>query len=227
MMPLQRQLRFWLIALAVGLALWSGWMSAQTTVSIANVPSYPGGSVSVPVGWSKASNIVAAQFDVTFDPARVTGGAALPFNASGEQLVLSREVSPGVRRVVIFSLPNSVITNRNSVQLPFTVSPAEHASSGPLTLGNTILAKKDGTALAPLALKSGTIFVRQINFLPDGHVQFFLPSTPDQRYYIQATTNLVNWVNISTNVATGSFLDLIDVDAVSYPYRFYRWQVAE
>ncbi|HUR46470.1 MAG TPA: hypothetical protein VMZ27_11390, partial [Candidatus Saccharimonadales bacterium] len=64
-----------------------------------------------------------------------------------------------------------------------------------------------------------------VNFLPDGHVQFFLPVTPDQRYIIQGTTDLIHWSNLSTNVATGSFLDLIDLDAASHPYRFYRWQL--
>jgi hypothetical protein len=129
--------------------------------------------------------------------------------------------------VLVFSLQNSAITNRNPVQLPFIVSPSEYASSGPLTPNNAILAKADGTAVTPLALKSGTIFVQPVTLLPGGHVQFFLPSTTDQRYIIQGTTNLVEWVNISTNVATGSFLDLIDVDAGSHPYRFYRWQLSQ
>jgi hypothetical protein len=220
---------FWFkrAALFLGLALWSGWATGQTTLSVGNVPAYPGGSLLVPIGWNRASNVVAAQFDLAFDPSRVTGGAALSHLPGSGQIVLSRELSPGVRRVLVFSLQNSVITNRSPVQLPFTVSPSEYISSGPLTPQNAIMARKDGTAVTPVALRSGTIFVRPVNFLPDGHVQFFLPSTPDQRYIIQATTNLVNWVNISTNVASGTFLDLIDVDAVSNPYRFYRWQLAE
>ena len=34
--------------------------------------------------------------------------------------------------------------------------------------------------------------------------------------------NLVNWVDVSTNIAIGSFMDLVDMDAATYPYRFYR-----
>jgi hypothetical protein len=152
---------------------------------------------------------VAAQFDVAFNA------------------VKSRQIAPGVRRTLAYSLSNTNVpgTNGPIVTLPFTVSPQETAGSGPLTPGNVILARADGTALAPVGLSAGTIFVRTVNLLPDGHVQFFLPSTNDQRYAIQATSNLVDWVNISTNTATGEFMDLLDVDAAGLPYRFYRWEL--
>src|SRR5438067_8581345 len=45
---------------------------------------------------------------------------------------------------------------------------------------------------------------------------------PDEHYLIQASTNLVNWINISTNIAVSSFMDLVDLDAPNYPHRFYR-----
>ncbi len=199
----------------------------QTLLSVGSAPAYPGATVSVPVSFIRATNVVAAQFDVAFDPSRVASGAAQTDPVSPRHTVLSREVAPGVRRVLVYSLQNAAITNRNAAYLPFTVSPAEYASSGPLTPSNGILAKPNGTAVTPLALSSGTVFVRPVNLLPDGRVQFFLPATPDQRYLIQASTDLEHWINISTNVATGTFLDLVDVDAANYPYRFYRWQAAE
>jgi hypothetical protein len=41
-------------------------------------------------------------------------------------------------------------------------------------------------------------------------------------YVLQATTNLVNWVPISTNVASTNSLQLIDPNATNFPYRYYR-----
>jgi uncharacterized delta-60 repeat protein len=38
---------------------------------------------------------------------------------------------------------------------------------------------------------------------------------------IQASTNLVNWIPIYTNIGSGSFI-FTDPNAASYPYRFYR-----
>ena len=105
--------------------------------------------------------------------------------------------------------------------VPFTVSPQERVSSGPLTPGSAVVARPDASPVGPVSLGSGTIFVRQVNLLPDGHAQFFLPAQPDERYLIQATTNFVNWVNLSTNLATGDFMDLLDLEATLYPYRFF------
>lgn len=199
-------------------------LEAQTLLSIGSLPAFPGATVNVPVNLARATNVVAAQFDVTFDPNRVSSG---PATGDPRQTVVSREIAPGVRRVLVFSRQNSVITNRSPASMAFTVSPTEYNGSGPLTPGNAILAKGNATVVTPVDFSSGTIFVRPVNRLPDGHVQFFLPSTPDQRYFIQASTDLNQWVNISTNVATGSFMDLVDVDAPAHPWRFYRWQLAE
>ncbi|HKQ40137.1 MAG TPA: cohesin domain-containing protein [Verrucomicrobiae bacterium] len=198
-------------------------LPAQTSLSIGSQPAFPGATVNVPVNLTRATNVVAAQFDVTFDPSRASSGPAV---GDARQTVVSREVAPGVRRVLVFSRQNTVITNRTPLVMPFTVSPTEYTGSGPLTPVNAVLARANATTLTPVSLSSGTIFVRPVNRLADGHVQFFLPATPDQRYFIQASSDLQQWINISTNVATGSFMDLIDVDAPGYPYRFYRWQLA-
>jgi Cohesin domain len=201
---------------------------AQTSLNLANVPGYPGSTVVVPVGLRQPlSSAVAAQFDVSFNPAKVTAGDPVGTDRLGNHVVKSREIAPGLRRTLVYSLDNAFLTGTNGALLdfPFTVSPQERVGSGPLTPGNILLANADGAALDPVGSSAGTIFVRPVNVEPDGHVQFFLLSTEGQRYAIQATTNLQDWINISTNVSTGGFMDLIDVDAPHYPYRFYRWEL--
>src|SRR5207247_958319 len=95
--------------------------------------------------------------------------------------------------------------------------------SGPIAPQNVILAKGDASAVVPVSASAGTIFVTPLYREPgSGVVDLFFPSEQDQRYLIQATTNFVNWVNIATNVALSSFLDLVDTDAPNYPHRFYR-----
>ena len=57
----------------------------------------------------------------------------------------------------------------------------------------------------------------------DGMVTASLAGTAGQTYVIQATSDLINWVSISTNVADAAGLvSLIDSNAVAYPSRFYR-----
>ena len=73
-----------------------------------------------------------------------------------------------------------------------------------------------------MTVTPGEVFVVPAYVFPDGSAQFFFQSQPGSNYIVQASVNLVEWTNISTNMATSDFLDLVDVDAVFYPWRFYR-----
>jgi hypothetical protein len=217
-------------SLLLSLGLAAGAVCGQTSLSIGNVPGYPGATIVVPVNVRQpASGAVAAQFDVAFNAAKVSAGTPVATARLAGHTVKSREIAPGVRRTLVYSPANAAVAGTNGAiaSLPFTVSPQETVGSGPLTPGNVVLARADGTALAPVSLSAGTIFVRPVNPLPGGPVQFFLPSTNEQRYAIQATTNFVEWLNISTNVANGDFINLLDPGATNFPYRFYRWELLE
>ena len=201
---------------------------AQASLNVGVAPGFPGATVSVPVTLRQPSGrVVAAQFDLAFDASKVSALAALRGEGLTNHVIRSRQIAPGVERVLIYSVANAPVTPTNvtMANVPFAVSPTEYVGSGPLLPGNVLLAQADASPLEPVNLGSGTIFVRAVNLLPGGEAQFFLPATPNQRYAIQATTNFVNWLNISTNTATSSFLDLLDVDAARYPYRFYRWEL--
>ncbi len=170
------------------------------------------------------TNAVAAQFDLSFNDNKVTSDGVVPGTSLADHTVKSRLVAPGVRRVLIYSLNNSAIpsTNRAIASLAFTLSPAEFVGSGPLTPASAILADAGANPVTPVTLNPGQIFVRPANRRPDGVVDFFLPSEPDQKYLIQATTNFVHWDNILTNVAIANFMALVDMDGPNFPYRFYR-----
>ena len=106
--------------IALATLLSASCVGAQTLLSIGSLPAFPGATVNVPVNLARATNVVAAQFDVAFDPARVSSGLA---QGDSRQTVVSREIAPGVRRVLVFSRQNSVITNRTPVSMAFAVSP--------------------------------------------------------------------------------------------------------
>src|SRR5262245_34030308 len=76
----------------------------QTSLTVANTPGYPGATDAVPVRVAKATNIVAAQFDVAFNPAKVIAGAPTLTAANAGHIVRSREIAPGVRRTIVYSL---------------------------------------------------------------------------------------------------------------------------
>ncbi len=199
-------------------------LHADTSLSVGSAPAYPGSTVSLPALLKGATNAVAAQFDLSFNENKVTSDGVIAGASLADHTVKSRLVAPGVRRVLIYSLNNSAIssTNRVIASLAFTLSPTEYVGSGPLAPGNVILADAGATPVTPITLNSGQIFVRPANLRPDGVVDFFLPSEPDLKYLIQATTNFVHWENILTNVAIANFMALVDMDGPNFPYRFYR-----
>ena len=202
--------------------------AAQTSLTVGSVPGFPGATVPVPVNVrQRGASAVAAQFDVTFNPGKVSALTALRGARLTNHVLRSRQIAPGVERILIYSLETAPLggTNTSITSLPFIVSPTEFVGSGPLTPDNVVLATADGAQVPGVGLGVGAIFVQPVNLLPNGHVQFFLHSTQDQRYAIQATTNLVNWVNIGTNTAPGDFMNLLDVNAAGLPYRFYRWEL--
>jgi hypothetical protein len=198
---------------------------AASLLSVDNAPGYPGATVPLTIRMAHTTNVVGAQFDLNFNPDKVASGPMLPGGGFSNNIVRSREVAPGVRRVIAYSLLNKPITITNSGvigNVPFVVSSSERIGSGPISATNVILARGDATAVSPVAVSAGQIFLRPVNALPDGKVEFFLSSQADQLYLIQATTNFLNWVNLTNITAFGDFMDLMDPDAASYPYRFYR-----
>lgn len=218
-------LQRWLL---LGLALiCAPGADAQPALTVVGLPGYPGATVTVPVSFRQATNVTAAQFDVAYNPDKVTAGVLVPGTLLSNHLARSREIAPGVRRVLVYSSLNTAVTVTNQAtltSLAFTVPATEYVGSGPITLSKAVLARPDATEVIPVALTSGAIFVRPVNRREDGIVDFFLSSVPGERYLIQATTNLLDWVNISTNVATGSFMQLVDLNAPNYSFRLYRWE---
>jgi hypothetical protein len=49
-----------------------------------------------------------------------------------------------------------------------------------------------------------------------------LSGSPDMVFTIEASTNLMRWVPLKTNVTTGGFFDYVDDGATGLPRRFYR-----
>ncbi len=58
--------------------------------------------------------------------------------------------------------------------------------------------------------------------LPNGQFGFTTCGLPGQTLVIQASTNLVNWDSISTNVVVSGCIDFLDTQAPQIPNRYYR-----
>lgn len=57
---------------------------------------------------------------------------------------------------------------------------------------------------------------------PSGEVYLQFFGTPGQSYTLQASTNLLDWTNMSRIVATEGSTDFVDTSARNVGQRFYR-----
>jgi hypothetical protein len=84
-----------------------------------------------------------------------------------------------------------------------------------------------------MALTSGTVQVvpqpgfASLQLLPGGGLQLLLSGPPGQACKLQASTNLVDWVTLSTNVLGNAPLPVVDATAPGGECRFYRLTPAQ
>jgi autotransporter-associated beta strand protein len=73
---------------------------------------------------------------------------------------------------------------------------------------------------------SALFLVQPLSFISERFTnqgfQMSLAGVTGSNYVLQASTNMVNWVPISTNTASTNYFDLIDPNASNFPNRFYR-----
>ena len=60
------------------------------------------------------------------------------------------------------------------------------------------------------------------SFNASGQFQIQLQGLAGKTYIFQASTNLTNWVPISTNTASADLFQFVDPSSTNYPYQFYR-----
>ena len=58
--------------------------------------------------------------------------------------------------------------------------------------------------------------------LSDGLFHLCQPGTNGFCFRIEATSNLVDWVPVCTNIVTDAAIHFVDPDAISFGHRFYR-----
>lgn len=191
------------------------------------VRGFPGHTVEVPISLRYRTNdlrdVVALQADVVFDPRGVsdntpTGGLML-----ANHVLASSSPAVGTRRLLVYSLSNTTLTNGEVARIPFTVGPNEYRNLS-LTLSNVILVRADASQVFGTTA-NGAVAVNQVYVAPDGRADGFLnvaTNGTEQCFVIQATTDFVTWVNVQTNSTEGGLLEFVDAGAGAYTKRFYR-----
>jgi hypothetical protein len=195
---------------------------AQVRLGVGSSRGFPATAITIPVGLTARSNIVALQADIVHDGAALSMASASAGTATGGNILLSSAPAPGVRRLLLYSPAGGPLNDGEVAQLPVVVGPNIYQGFYRLTLTNVMVATSSAQPLI-CTNRSGVIVVSPVFIRQDGGVDFFLNVTPDQTYLVQASTNLIDWLTLSTNLAIGPYLEMTEEGAgMLYPQRFYR-----
>lgn len=213
----------WVLLFGVLAGHW-GQAHADPRLALGTLRSFPGQTVEVPLRFNYATNdsrtVVAFQADIRYDSRGIDSGGLVRGNAAPTHAVLSRKLTNGLRRILVYSLNNRLITNGLVGGLPFTIEGGQFRNF-PLTLANVIVADAEAQKVNARTT-SGGLAVAPVFVRPDGVADFFLSVEPERSYAVQASTNFVDWVDLNVVSTTDSLLVQLDIDSALYPHRFYR-----
>jgi hypothetical protein len=205
--------------------------AAATDLTVRSVTGSPAATVNVPIDFSSSDRIVALQFEIVFDPARIAAAAPVGGMALANHWVVSSDPSNGVRRVVIYSLTNAQLTNGVLVQVPFTLSPDFTNGATTVTLAKVLLVNSTGAAVSAVNLNPGQLTastavaltparLKGITRPSGGSLQFQLEGSGN--YALELSTNLTSWTRLSTNSVAASPITINDNTVTGVKQRFYR-----
>ncbi len=100
----------------------------------------------------------------------------------------------------LFNLTSNATVRANAFKTGFT---------------NSVAATAQFTLRPPFRFTSGGFFTNNTFQMP-------VSGLAGKTYYLQATTNFINWVSLSTNIAPSNSFYLLDPGATNFMYRFYR-----
>jgi hypothetical protein len=219
-----------LFALLLLLGLGTSGTFGAVQLSIGSNTGSPGSTVSVPSSLSSDTNVVAVQYDVLFNSTNLNSDAPVAGNAQAGSVIASSLLNPGTRRVVLYSPANAALTNGILANLLFSIATNAPAGVSSLTLTNVIFANAQAGRVQSPTLVPGIVTVSltaparfgTILLSTNGAVQFNVLGADNLAYVIQTSTNLMQWVDLSTNVVTGGAINFTDTNVSHFRYRFYR-----
>ncbi len=141
-----------------------------------------------------------------------------PAGGTFNQSILVTVMASDTNATVYYTLDGSLPTTNSAVY------------TGPLRLTHTLtVSANEFEASFNNSVAASALFVFQpltmsaAGLQPNGTFQMQLSGTSTgSNYVLEATTNLINWLPLTTNAASGASIFLMDSGSTNYPFRFYR-----
>ena len=208
--------------------------SVGRNLTVSSLTAWQGAQIEVPVVLSGAQgNENALGFSLTFDPASLAYlGATLGKDGAGASLMPNAARAKDGQLGLALALPVNQSLGSGlleMVRVRFAVLGTTGSAGLQLTDAPVVCELVD-TVANPLSmgLTSGTVQVApspgftSLRLLPGGGLQLVLSGPQGQSFLLQASTNLMDWVTLSTNVMGSAPQPVVDTAAPAEKCRFYR-----
>jgi hypothetical protein len=217
------------LKLVLLLALWLAGrhVNSQPILALGTGGVVPGGATALPVWLMNSTNLAALQFDCGFDPQAVSAGELAVAPVDSGIFADAALVASNRYRVVLVSTNHGPLPNGQLANIALTSrTNAPNGRSGiPLHAipnDDVLASTTNGVCITGLSLQGGQLLVGDaFGFTSTGgRIQF--RAVDGMGYTVEASTNLVTWSSLGSNVATGGLIMWTDVEGTNFPKRFYR-----
>jgi len=188
---------------------------------------------SATTNWTDGANWTPSVDQTYYNEVQFTGTGAEANTAFGINNVL--DATTGVAQMPIWQLDFIPLNGNYTTLINPGVTLTTGAGNGTLTVGADILNNSSpaaanafetnfnsSVATSALFTVQPRIFFTSEGFSANGAFRLGFSGVPGSNYVLQATTNFITWVSLSTNQAPSNLFNLFDPGATNFPYRFYR-----
>jgi uncharacterized repeat protein (TIGR03806 family) len=124
---------------------------------------------------------------------------------------------PDTNAAIYFTLDGSLPTTNS-----FLYSQTFTLATNAIVSASAYETNYDNSVAAGALFSVFPIYFLTSGFLTNGQFQMEFNGAPGSNYVLQASTNLLNWTPLTTNLAATNLFNLMDPGATNFPLRFYR-----
>ncbi len=159
----------------------------------------------VVVSFQNNGSVSAFQFDINYDTAVLSAELVELVTSDGDHRIVSNEITPGVHRVLVYSLSNTITSNPILLTIPFSVLQNDTATL--LSIQNLVLSDTTASVCTAGAINNGTITLEGPDSDGDG-----IPDKWELLYVVDITL-----MDVTTDLDLDGFKDLFEYHAGTDP----------
>lgn len=206
----------------------AGPLASAAELRLGQAAAWSGAGITLPLTCSNAPGTVAAQVDLSFDPAAVSLTGIAAGNALAGHVLDQQELAPGHWRALVYSPTNGALVSSSLLWVTFTLPANALDGVVPIVVSNGILSAVAGQRVQPLAQVSGALIVsskeiiESVTRLAGGQLRMDISGPPGRVFTLQGPPDLFHWANLNRYTNASGDLAVTNTPPPGRNEYFYR-----